>query len=172
MFPLNLMKPWTTRGQSADATGIREPSPRVLATNQRKLKILHIQEHDMKKFAPIVTGIVMVLLALAPAAHGGDELEGTMEVLDSLSDLQGDFSAIRGSGKGSSADSQYDDDAAARDEALNAAAEEALVRKFTGIEDDFEHDDVNNDFDEDIDDDDNFDDDDKIDYDRIANEGS
>lgn len=121
----------------------------------------------MRTVAALVTGTAMVLLAFSSAAQDADDLEVTMEVLDDVADLEGDI----GSRRVRDDELVPDDDAEARDAALNAAAEEALVKKFAGIEDDFEHDDVNDDFDADIHDDDDFDADDKIDLDRIDEDG-
>lgn len=101
----------------------------------------------MSNWQFLVTAIAITWLALPVFGQTEDELEVTMEVMDTLSDLDGDLNEMRGSRASVRTDEQADESAEERDQRLNAEAEAALAKQFAGIEDDFEYDDVNNDFD-------------------------
>jgi len=110
------------------------------------MKTTLFEDWTMSNWQFLVTSTAFVLVALPAFGQSEDELEVTMEVMDTLSDLDGDLNEMRGPRAAMRPSEHADESAEERDQRLNAEAEVALAKQFAGIEDDFEYDDVNNDF--------------------------
>lgn len=114
------------------------------------------------------TGLLLAgaLLPLAAplAADESDELEVTMEVVDSEADLAEGINELPGPAEAL---------ASAGDELTEEQLEALLAEQeaeFAGIEDDFEHDDVNADFDDGLQDEGNFEEDEEVDDEPLADD--
>ena len=96
----------------------------------------------MDSFRIFLAAVVMSCLSLLPlTASADDELEVTMEVIDDLSDVDGDFVEMRGP--------DFDEDPLeeANDEEAGDEIDEDLLAEFDEeILDDFEHDDAGDEF--------------------------
>ncbi|MEQ8207722.1 MAG: hypothetical protein RIA65_16225 [Woeseia sp.] len=122
----------------------------------------------MNNWQFLVTSTAIALVASPVLGQTEDELEVTMEVMDTLSDLDRDLNEIRGPRASAEPADQADESAEERDQRLNAEAEVALARQFAGIEDDFEYDDVNNDFETAIDAQDDYERSEEVDTDELV----
>lgn len=121
----------------------------------------------MKMTTPLTLATALTLLALSPVALADDdELEVTMEIMVNEDDLNDDINEMRGPGEEEFED-DGDDETDADDLALNEEERERLEAEFAGIEDDFEHDDVDEDQDADIDEEDDFEEDETVDDDEF-----
>lgn len=121
----------------------------------------------MRNLEFLLTATVIALVALPVLAQTEDELEVTMEVVDSLSDLDGDLRQMRGPRAAARPPGNADESPEERDQRLNAEAEAELAKKFAGIEDDFEHDDLNTDFETPINAQDDYESSEEVDTDEL-----
>ena len=136
----------------------------------------------MNKLREVALGVALALLCCSATAVADDELDVTMEVMDDLADLGNDINEMRGPLASdidlfvddSRDDGDFDEDDEERDDGDRGSQgndfdsdDEELVKEFEGIEDDFEHDDVNDDFDDDIDEEDDYDEDEEVDDDEF-----
>lgn len=136
----------------------------------------------MKHLRELALGIALAALTFSPVTQADDELDVTMEVMDDLADFGDDINEMRGPIADGDAlfvgdehdDDDFDDDDERNDSDVGgssnsdmSSADEELLKEFEGIEDDFEYDDVNDDFDDDIDEQDDYDEDEEVDDDEF-----
>ena len=123
----------------------------------------------MKGLRLILAGAALAALAWTPASHADDELEVTLQVLDDLSDLDGGIIEMPGPGdefREDDFETGDDEDGTGEfgEDGAEMREEDPQIRdfievdesEFGGIEDDFEHDDVDTDIEDDLDEEDDF----------------